>query len=82
MPRLISNSEEMQKPDILTFQYIQAYAAKFVNVGMVDFGKKPDFGRGHRIVVWEEKFEFEDAGYVGYQLSESYCPYHLLTFIG
>lgn len=48
---------------------------------MVDFGKKPDFGRGHWIVVWEEKFQFEDAGYVGYQLVENYSPHHLLTFI-
>lgn len=48
---------------------------------MVDFGKKPDFGRGHWIVVWEEKFQFEDAGYVGYQLVENYSPHRLLTFI-
>lgn len=66
MPGLISNSEEIRSLNIFTFQYIQAYAAKFVNVGMVDFGKKPDFGRGHRIIVWEKEFEFEDAGYVVY----------------
>lgn len=66
MPGLISNLEEVRLLNIPTFQYIQAYAAKFVNVRMVDFGKKPDFGRGHGIIVWKKEFEFEDAGYVGY----------------
>lgn len=64
----------MKYLNIPTFQYIQAYATKFVDVGMVYFGKKPDFGRGHRIVVWKEEFEFEDASYVGYQLVENYSP--------
>lgn len=64
MPGLISNSEEIRSLNILTFQYIQAYAAKFVNIRMVDFGKKSNFGRGHRIIVWKKEFEFEDAGYV------------------
>lgn len=66
MPGLISNSEEIRSLNILTFQHIQAYAAKFVNVGMIDFGKKPDFGRCHRIIVWKKEFEFEDAGCVLY----------------
>lgn len=66
MPGLISNSEEIRSLNILTFQHIQAYPAKFVNVGMVDFGKKPNFRRGHRIIVWKKEFEFEDAGYVVY----------------
>lgn len=66
MPGLISNSEDIRLVTILTFQHIQAYAAKFVNVGMIDFGKKPDFGRGHRIIVWKKEFEFEDAGCVVY----------------
>jgi hypothetical protein len=28
---------------------------------VVDFGQKPDFGRCHRIVFWQEQFQLKDA---------------------
>lgn len=32
---------------------------------MVDLGKKSDFRWGHRVVVWQEELQFEDAAFVG-----------------
>jgi hypothetical protein len=32
---------------------------------VVDLGQKPDLGRSHGIVVWEEELEVEDAALIG-----------------
>jgi hypothetical protein len=46
---------------VLTFQDIQTDTAKLVNVGMVDLGQEPNFGRSHGIVVWQKELELEYA---------------------
>lgn len=45
----------------LTLQNIEANPSKLVNVGVVDFGKKANLRGGHRVVIGQEKLEFEDA---------------------
>lgn len=37
---------------IVTFQYIQTYTSKFVNVGMIYFCNKPNFWGWHGVIFW------------------------------
>jgi hypothetical protein len=43
------------------FQDVKANAADAINVGVINFGHEPDFGRLHGVILGEEKFEFEDS---------------------
>lgn len=49
----------------LTLQDVETDSSQLVDVWMVNFGQEPDLGRCHGIVVWKEKFEFEDAPWEG-----------------
>lgn len=44
-----------------TLEDIKTYAAKLVNVGMVDLGEEAHFGRVHRVLLGKEELEFKDA---------------------
>lgn len=57
----ISFNSKIKRRRSHTFQHVQAYTAQLVNVWMVDFCKKPDFGRRHRIIIRKKKLEFENS---------------------
>jgi hypothetical protein len=44
-----------------TFQNIKADTAKLIDIGVVYLGQKSDLWWSHRIVIWQEKLELEDA---------------------
>ena len=46
---------------MLTFQDIQTDTTKLVDIGMVDLGQKPNLGRSHGIVIWQEELKLEYA---------------------
>lgn len=48
----------------LTLENIQANTTQFVNVGVVDLGEESNLWRGHRVIIWEEKFELEYTTYI------------------
>lgn len=56
-------SRRSKRQKNLTFQYVQAYAAKLVDVWVVNFRKKPDFGWRHGIIVRKEELKFENPGW-------------------
>ncbi len=49
---------------ICTFEHIQAYSTKLIDIGVVDFSKKSDLWWRHGIIVWEEELEFKNASYL------------------
>lgn len=46
---------------IITLENVQADSAELVNVRMVDFGHKANFWRSHRVLLWQEQLQLEDA---------------------
>ena len=52
----------LKRKKSLTFQYIQTYAAKLVDVWVVDFRKEPDFGWRHGVIIGKKELEFENTG--------------------
>lgn len=46
-----------------TLQNVQADTTQLVDVGVEDLGEEADFGRDHRIVIWEEELELEVTSY-------------------
>lgn len=47
----------------LTLQNIQADTTQSINIRVVDLGQEADFGRGHRVIIWQEEFELEFTPY-------------------
>lgn len=65
-----------------TFQDIETDAAEFVDVGVVNLGQESDLWWGHRVVIWQEQFEFEDTAFLLCQpLVARWCVKKILTFI-
>ncbi len=56
--------EEMAGELICTFEHIQAYSTKLIDIGVVDFSKKSYLWWRHGIIVWEEELEFKNASYL------------------
>ena len=50
-----------RSPEDFTFENVQADTPQLVDVRMIYLGEKSDFGWGHRIIIGEEEFEFEDT---------------------
>ena len=42
------------RPVLYTLEDVQAYASQFVNIRVVDLCKESNFGRRHRVVVWQK----------------------------
>jgi hypothetical protein len=64
LPEHVSRSLHTWSVGHLTLQNIEANAAQPVDVGVIDLGQEADLGGCHRVVVWQEKLEFENAAYV------------------
>ncbi len=67
----------------LTLENVQTNAAQPVDVGVVDFGKEADFGRSHRVVIWQKELKLEDAAWNCVSLScrPSLQKAHKLTLV-
>lgn len=47
--------------ELRTLQHVETYSPQFVNIRVIDLSKETYFGRGHRVVVWQKQFKFEDS---------------------
>lgn len=60
LPVLISHGPRWE-PACLTLQDVQAYPAQLVDIWMIDLGEESNLRWCHRVVVWQEKLEPENA---------------------
>jgi len=44
----------------LTLQNVKADTTELVDVGVVYFREKPNFGRSHWVVIWKEQLKLKD----------------------
>lgn len=58
------NGSDLKGRTPLVLQDVQTDSSEFVDIGVIDFGQKADFGWGHGIVSGQEQFQLEDTLFV------------------
>jgi len=56
---VLQNEEETE-----TFQYVETYSAKSIDIRVIYLGEESNLRGGHRVILRKEKFQFEHTALV------------------